>query len=70
MRDRLLQQTDWVVVRAMEENLSVSTEVTAYREALRDFPETITNILEFDMGIDPATAEPVTTLWPTKPAGI
>ena len=59
MRDNRLQQTDWVIVRAMEENLVVSAEVTAYRQALRDFPETINNILEFEIGND--------TLWPIKP---
>lgn len=61
MRDHRLQKTDWVIVRAMEENLVVSTEVTAYRQALRDFPETIENILEFNLesGYD--------TLWPIRP---
>jgi len=61
MRDNRLQQTDWVIVRAMEENLVVSTEVTTYRQALRDFPETIENILEFNLefGND--------TLWPIEP---
>jgi len=59
MRDNRLRQTDWVIVRAMEENLVVSTEFTAYRQALRDFPETINNILEFEIGND--------TLWPIKP---
>lgn len=58
-RDNLLQATDWVIVRAMEENLVVSDEVTAHREALRDFPESVVNILEFEVGND--------TLWPTKP---
>ena len=61
MRDNRLQQTDWVIVRAMEENLVVSTEVTAYRQALRDFPETIENILEFNLEFGNAT------LWPIKP---
>jgi len=58
-RDSLLQATDWVIVRAMEENLIVSSEVTTYRQKLRDFPETITDILDFDIVDD--------TLWPTKP---
>ena len=61
IRDSCLRKTDWVIVRAMEENLVVSTEVTAYRQALRDFPETIENILEFEIesGND--------ALWPIKP---
>jgi hypothetical protein len=59
MRDYRLKETDWVIVRAMEENLVVSTEVTAYRQALRDFPETIENILEFEIEND--------ALWPIRP---
>lgn len=59
VRDSLLSQTDWVITRATEENLTVSSEVTTYRQQLRDFPETIVNILEFDLGNE--------TLWPTKP---
>jgi len=63
MRDNRLQQTDWVIVRAMEENLVVSTEFTAYRQALRDFPETIENILEFNLEFGNGND----TLWPIRP---
>ena len=59
VRDNRLQATDWVIVRAMEENLVVSDEVKSYRQALRDFPETIENILEFNFENY--------TLYPTKP---
>jgi hypothetical protein len=59
IRNGLLQATDWVIVRATEENLVVSTEVAAYRQALRNFPESVVNILEFDIEND--------VLWPTKP---
>lgn len=58
-RDNLLQQTDWILVRAAEEGLTVSPEVTSYRQQLRDFPSSITNILEFKIDDD--------TLWPAKP---
>jgi hypothetical protein len=58
-RDNLLRETDWIIVRAMEENLVVSSQVTAYRRELRDFPESIENILEFNINDD--------TLWPIKP---
>ena len=58
-RDNLLQQTDWIMARAFEEGLIVSDEIKSYRQELRDFPETITNILEFKIGND--------TLWPVKP---
>lgn len=58
-RDRLLSETDWIIVRSIEQNLVVSDEVIKYRQELRDFPETITDILEFDLEDD--------TLRPTKP---
>lgn len=58
-RDFLIQQTDWILVRAAEESLTVSPEVTSYRQQLRDFPETIENILTFKIDND--------TLWPAKP---
>lgn len=47
-RNRLLQETDWVVIRSAEVNDSVSSSWIAYRQALRDitaqegFPHTIT----------------------------
>lgn len=58
-RDSLLSDTDWIITRATEENLTVSSEVTSYRQQLRDFPSTIVNILEFDLNNE--------TLWPIKP---
>ena len=57
-RDNLIQQTDWILTRAFEENLVVSSEVTSYRQELRDFPETIEDILTFKID---------DTLWPAKP---
>lgn len=58
-RNILLSDTDWIITRAMEENLTVSSEVSSYRQELRDFPGTIANILEFDLNDE--------TLWPIKP---
>lgn len=58
-RDDFLQETDWIIVRAMEENLVVSDQINTYRQQLRDFPQTITYILEFNIYDD--------TLWPIKP---
>jgi hypothetical protein len=58
-RGKLLSETDWIIARAFEQNLVISSEVIEYRQALRDFPDTIVNILEFDIDDD--------TLWPTKP---
>lgn len=58
-RDVLLRLTDWIIVRAMEENLVVSDEVTSYRQQLRDFPQTVVDILQFNINDD--------ALWPIKP---
>lgn len=58
-RDNLLRETDWIIVRANEENLNVSSQIISYRNQLRDFPEMITDILEFKIEDD--------TLWPAKP---
>ena len=59
IRDKLLAETDWIIIRATEENLTISQEILNYRTLLRNFPETIDNILEFD---------PENTLsWPVKP---
>lgn len=58
-RDLLLSETDWIITRSYEENLIVSSEVSSYRQQLRDFPQTITNILEFDINDD--------SMWPIKP---
>jgi hypothetical protein len=58
-RNIFLSDTDWVITRAVEENLTVSSEVTSYRQQLRDLTSTIENILEFDLTDD--------ALWPSKP---
>lgn len=52
-RDRLLAETDWVVVKAYESQSPVPQEWSAYRQALRDLP-TQPNF-------------PHDTMWPTKP---
>lgn len=59
IRDVLLSQTDWIITRATEESLTVSSEVTSYRQELRNFPTTVTNILEFNLRDE--------TLLPKKP---
>jgi hypothetical protein len=58
-RNLLLSDTDWLVLIAYENNIEVSNELKNYRQQLRDFPETIQDILNFD--IDNAQN------WPTKP---
>jgi hypothetical protein len=58
-RDFLLSQTDWIIVKAIEQKLNVSSEVTTYRQELRDLPKTINDILKFDIKND--------ALWIIKP---
>ncbi len=42
-RDRRLAATDWVVARAYERGEPVPAEWAAYRQALRDLPQTLTD---------------------------
>lgn len=53
VRQRLLDETDWVVTRAAEKGVSVDAAMAAYRQALRDIPA------------QPGFPRSVT--WPTKP---
>ena len=53
-RDRLLAETDWVVVKAQEAGEAVPAAWQAYRTALRDLPA--------------STTDPASPVWPTKPA--
>ena len=52
-RDRLLSQTDWVVVKAKETGTNMPTAWKTYRQALRDVPT--------QTDVDNIT-------WPTKPS--
>lgn len=52
-RDRLLAETDWVVVKSQEAGEAVPAAWTTYRQALRDLPSNTSDL-----------ANPV---WPTKP---
>lgn len=37
-RDQLLQKTDWYVIKAMETDTTVPSNIATYRQALRDLP--------------------------------
>jgi hypothetical protein len=52
-RDRLLQQSDWVVIRSYEQAEQVPLEWLEYRQALRDIPQ--------------QTEFPSEISWPTMP---
>ena len=53
LRDRLLNETDWVVTKATETETSVSSAWKSYRQALRDVP---------------SQSDPDNITWPTKPS--
>ena len=53
-RDRLIAETDWVVVMAKETGTNIATAMKTYRQALRDLPS--------------ADGFPHTMTWPTKPS--
>jgi hypothetical protein len=42
-RDRRLAESDWVVARAYEQGEPVPEAWAAYRQALRDLPDTLTD---------------------------
>jgi hypothetical protein len=52
-RDRLLAETDWVVVKSQEAGEAVPAAWATYRQALRDLPSN--------------TSDPANPVWPTKP---
>jgi hypothetical protein len=41
-RDRLLAESDWLVTKAAETGVQIPAEWAAYRQALRDLPQTAT----------------------------
>lgn len=53
-RDRLLAETDWLVIRAAETGVAMTPEQSAYRQALRD--------------ITTQEGFPLTIEWPVLPA--
>ena len=59
-RDLLLARTDWVVTKAAETGVAVTTEWKEYRQALRDLPSSATPEL------DGHTIKNIT--WPSIPS--
>ena len=52
-RDRLLNETDWVVTKATETGVTVTSAWKTYRQKLRDVP---------------SQSDPDDITWPTKPS--
>lgn len=61
-RDRLLAETDWMVVKASESGQMLASEWSVYRQALRDLPNTATIELDRYDHLDWTKVE-----WPQKP---
>lgn len=53
IRNKLLQETDWVSIKAKDDGEDVPTDWKTYRQALRD--------------ITTQDAFPYNVIWPTKP---
>ena len=66
-RDKRLTDTDWVVAKATETGVGISTEWKTYRQALRDLPSSATPVLGATIGgnYDPGIRD---VTWPTKPS--
>lgn len=41
-RNELLSQTDWIVIKSLEQGVNISTEFKDWRQSLRDLPESAT----------------------------
>lgn len=52
-RDKLLKDTDWVVIQSVEKGNPLKKEWKDYRQALRDLPQQV--------------GFPESIIWPTKP---
>ena len=48
-RNFILQQTDFLVIKSIETGLELSQEFKDWRQRLRDVPQNITNIDDFDI---------------------
>ena len=59
-RDRKLQETDWVTLKAFETKVEVSNVWQTYRQALRDLPSNSSPELDENGQLSNVT-------WPTKP---
>lgn len=64
-RNRRLHETDVIMLRGLENGKTISAAMKAYRQALRDYPESISDITTID---GPNTRLEDDSIWPTKPA--
>ena len=62
-RDRLIAQSDWMIVRAKETSTNIPAAWKTYRQALRDLPASADPKLDSE-GLSDMTS----VTWPTKPS--
>lgn len=61
-RDHRLSEVDWMVIKAYSRGLSISPELSAYMQALRDLPDTATPTLTDSYELDLGSVN-----WPVRP---
>jgi len=52
-RDALLNETDWIVIKAKETGTTIPTAWKTYRQALRDITENLTTVEEVNAVVFP-----------------
>ena len=63
VRNQLLSETDWMIVKSTETGVAMSNDWKTYRQALRDLPANSSPTLdsEYDLNFSSVT-------WPTEPS--
>lgn len=51
LRKDRLDETDWIIIRAIEQNKPIDPNIIAYRQALRDLTETTTDFFQVNFPI-------------------
>ena len=62
-RDRLIAQSDWMIVRAKETSTNIPAAWKTYRQSLRDLPASADPKLDSEGLLDMTSVT-----WPTKPS--
>ena len=62
-RDRLIAQSDWMIVRAKETSTNIPAAWKTYRQSLRDLPASASPSLDSNGDLDLTSVT-----WPTEPS--
>ena len=63
VRNQLLSETDWMIVKSTETGVAISNDWKTYRQALRDLPASSTPSLDANYDLDLTSVT-----WPTEPS--